>query len=406
MKNKLKAFLGVALSLFFGIHLIFNYTTASKAESIDYAECVSIEDTLNLSVEELAKAEKEAVAIEEYKSILSLFADSSEKGDKIYDDNYGGAYLSDDQVLTVLLVDNSEENVKKIIEATGNSNIHIRKCTYSFNDLIGTIEKINASLEHLNKNGIIISEMYEDVQNNCVRIGVKDLNQKKEKIIREIVDCSFMKFSSCEQPVAHVSVKGGDGVVNTDNNLFSTVSFCAIKNGNIEGYVVAGHAVTSMLQYFSLSGYIIGYSSANAYHNNTKADAAFVTKAINGSTTDSIVAYRCHSTGNSISDYLVGSTIYAYGASSGSQVSGHILNNYCTVNYSGTVNITNLTSGSYNTLMGGDSGGPVYQITSVYNEYVTCKLLGNHSGGNNDGTGYFSKYYNIANELNISAITY
>ena len=181
MKNKLKAFLGVALSLFFGIHLIFNYTTASKAESIDYAECVSIEDTLNLSVEELAKAEKEAVAIEEYKSILSLFADSSEKGDKIYDDNYGGAYLSDDQVLTVLLVDNSEENVKKIIEATGNSNIHIRKCTYSFNDLIGTIEKINASLEHLNKNGIIISEMYEDVQNNCVRIGVKDLNQKKRK---------------------------------------------------------------------------------------------------------------------------------------------------------------------------------------------------------------------------------
>ncbi len=45
-------------------------------------------------------------------------------------------------------------------------------------------------------------------------------------------------------------------------------------------------------------------------------------------------------------------------------------------------------------------------LTGNLNGYTTCKLLGINRGTDGNGYGIFSKYHNIANALQLKALTY
>ena len=146
--------------------------------------------------------------------------------EQVYDDNYGGAYIDDSGELVVLLVENDTSDVARIQQDTGNSGIKTESCEYSYNDLVLVITTINENLDYLSNNGIYITEMYEDVYDNRVKIGVLDLSSEKENLIRKIINLPYMEFfcaDKCSVPTA-ITVEGGDEIVGYDNQSFNPIS--------------------------------------------------------------------------------------------------------------------------------------------------------------------------------------
>lgn len=363
--------------------------------------------------------QKQAESIEQYQQLLESFNEKSKvkmSGQQMYDENYGGAYIGDEGELVVLLVECDEEKIGEVQKTTGNDSIKTEDCDYSYNDLMMVIETINFNLEHLSNNGILIGKMCEDVYNNCVKIGVIELTKEKEDYIRAIIDMPCMEIYDYEQQATQTTaydIKGGTGIKKSSDNTYSTVGFCATRNG-IEGYVIAGHAGDTLYENFTYSGTSIGYVTATAFYNYTNADAAFLRKGANVNTTAKIYAgsktYTCASYGTSLSDYPIGASIYKYGTSAG-LTGGVIVSNattvYADIDYDGVgdMYLVQQSLSNYYSIQG-DSGGPVFMINS---DGTTCKLLGIQSCIclDDGGTRYssFSRYYNIANELNVIAIT-
>lgn len=378
------------------------------------SQIMALEDTISIEDIDVEYMENQIESVSQYQKMLESF-NAGEKTrsvhEQLYDDNYGGSYIDDNGELVVLLVENSDYGISAIEQATGSDDVQTIKCQHSFNELITVIEIINENLDYLIENDVVITEMYEDVYSNTVKITVLELDEAKEKMIRQIVDSPCMEiigsddFSSLEE----IDIKGGFKITSNDNNRNSTLGFCATKNGN-EGFVIAGHAGDKIDESFSYNSWIIGevltttFTKSSAY-----ADAAFLEKTSDADTTYDIGGYACRTLAESVSDYPVGMVIYKYGISTGT-TSGKILSNYCTttidMNDDDVVDmtLTNQTKADYESA-DGDSGCPVYTIGSMYNGRMTCKLLGIHSGSVSTGK-VFSKYYLIEQELGITAITY
>lgn len=369
----------------------------------------SIEEIISIEEVDVEFCQRQTESIEQYQSMLLSFNDAAgarSSNEQSYDSNYGGAYINSNGDLVVLLVDCSSAEIDEIKVATVNDAILIEQCEYSFNELILVINTINQNLNYLSNHGIIISEMHEDVCSNKVYIGIYNYTEEKETIIRDLIDHPCMEIYEQNNIIKEdINIRGGYGIVGGVGT--STIGFCATK-GNTYGFVIAGHAVANLYDNFTYSGTTVGYATASARYNNTTADAAFLTKASNVTTTSYIDVYTCHYLGTSISDFPSQALIYKYGATT-NLTSGRIQSNYVTV-YVGGVGETDegfyalqQTTATY-TSQGGDSGGPVFMIKDTVNGNVRCLLLGIHSGSNNEVSS-FSKYYNIVNELGISAIT-
>lgn len=383
--------------------------------------CIPMESETVVAVEDLIAIEdidvdfqnRQSESIDEYKKILDSFnvADKTRKiGEQAYDNNYGGAYIDDDGELVVLLVNPDDGNINTIQTYAENSALKTEDCEYSYNELLFVIESINGNLDYLQKNGIIISEMYEDIYSNRVHIGVCELTDAKECVIREIVDSQCMVIYNQTERIDDLSgidVEGGGEVSGNEDSTCSTLGFCAKRNG-VEGFIISGHVGDVVGETYNYSGVLLGSVIATSYYNQSTADAAFVAKSSYVNTTDEIGAFKCHYLATDISDYPVGASISKYGRTTGI-TSGNIKNNNFT-SYSDGVYFVNQTTATFK-VEGGDSGGPVFMGMDVVRGQITCKLLGvvkAIAGTYGDSTylAIFSKYSSISNELGITAITY
>lgn len=396
MRKKFRTFMAILLCF-----LVFGSVSSTSELRVEAME--NLISTEELDIDFL---EKQIESIEQYQSMLDAFNNESKVrsvGYQAYDSNYGGAYIDDTGDLVVRLVDCETTRVDEIREDTGNYEIKTDDCNYSFNELLMVINTINANLDYLTDCGIVISEMYEDVYCNNVKIGVKDLTNEKERIIRELIDSPCMDvYCHNNDSEEETAIKGGDEVTNSLSGGQSTIGFCATKGG-VEGFVIAGHAGHTMYDNFTHAGTTVGYVTDTAYYNNSTADAAFLTKSQYADTTAGISIYVCHSVSTNMNDYPVGTVVFKYGIAT-EQTYGKVISNYYT-SKAGDMYFLSQTTAAYNS-EGGDSGGPVFLITDVVNGQVTCKLLGIHRGRTGtDDYAIFTKYYNIVNELGVAAIT-
>lgn len=151
-------------------------------------------------------------SIEKYNKLLDKFKQNrtieGKKGALYYDDYYGGSYINDSGELVVLLTNNTDKNKAKIKDYTNDVNMTTKQCTYSYNQLMEVINTINNNIDYLNKNGVILDEMYDDVWSNKVIIAIRDLNNEKEKVIRGIIDRDFMVIKSSDKPTVNGKLKG------------------------------------------------------------------------------------------------------------------------------------------------------------------------------------------------------
>lgn len=372
-------------------------------------EIVALEDVIDVDNIDLDFEVKQLESIEQYRDILDSFNEQEKariSGEQIYDDNFGGAYIDDEGELVVLLVEEEPSDVNQIKLAANAEVLQTQDCEYSYNELLYVINNINDNLEYLYENGIIISEMYEDVYENRVYIGVDELTDDKRDVIRNIVDSGCMyiynKYLQSEE-MAGVDVKGGMEISSSLGS--STVGFCAKRNG-VEGFVVAGHAVGSAGDTVYVSNTQLGTVVATAYYNNSNADAAFVRKSTNVNTIEMIHGYKCRYVATDIAYYPVGTRVYKFGKTT-QQTQGEVLNNYYT-SYASNLYFTNQTTTSFK-VEPGDSGGPVFTIGTVVNGHITCRLLGivrarYKEYGQSGYKAIFSKYEYIVDELDATAM--
>ena len=383
----------------------------------EQTQYIAMEDVLAFEEIDVELAENQIESIQQYRKMLKTFNENAKtrvSGEQVYDENYGGAYIDKDGKLVVLLVDNDENRVASIKECTGNVNIRIEDCKYSFNEILDVINIMNDNLIYLSDLGICITEMYEDVYTNKVKIGVLELDKTKENIIRGIVDVPYMEIYSTDvffEANDAVYVKGGERITEVGDGSYSSIGFAATRNG-VDGLVIAGHAGNSTSDMFLYNNLALGRVTATAYENFSSADAAFVKNAGAVYTTNLIGEIAiCHNTATSISDFPVGATIYKYGTRT-HLTSGVIISNYLTYaadtdgDRETDIHFSNQTKASYSANKG-DSGCPVFVIEGMYNGKYTCQLLGIHSGILWDGNeSVFSKYYKIVEALNVQAKTY
>lgn len=118
---------------------------AMQCMSTEQYQYIAMEDLLMSEDIDVEFTENQIESIQQYRSLLDGFnkeAKTRMLDEQVYDDNYGGAYIDNEGKLVVLLVKNDEESIESIEEGTGNENIKIEICEYSFNEMLQVISKM------------------------------------------------------------------------------------------------------------------------------------------------------------------------------------------------------------------------------------------------------------------------
>ena len=338
----------------------------------------------------------------------------SNSSNQIYDDCYGGAYIDDNGNLVVLLTDNTYPTRQKIKDYTRDSLIQTKTCKYSYNEIMNVINTLNSHLDELRDCGADLNSIYSDPKNNRVIISIRNLNDYKESLVRDIIDAEFMVFQNAEeefemQSGTSISMQGGSTIYNTSTKKNATLGFCAIRNGK-KGYVTASHFAKKVGQQISYNGTVIGTVTQTQYYNNATADAAFIESNGAAIPTGTILGgYHCTST-ISLSElqYPQDVTILLYGMTSGLQQGKLLYPSFTYIPYSREeYTVVDHALADYKSV-DTDSGGPIFIYTGWNNGRHTCTLIGIHTASakvSDPGPKVFAKYENIARDLNLTAIT-
>lgn len=355
---------------------------------------------------EFFAAQHESVQI--YNQILEGFninstqfsALSATETEDIYPNYYGGAYINDEGNLVVLLTDINAENTAEMNAVAGASLLY-EQCNVSYNEMCDMIELLSDYIPIFEEQGITIASVSDNIMHGCVDVSVVDLTLEKEKIICDMVDCSFINFTEGQLPqnCAGMELGGGYKIVNKADNTYSTIGFSAKRNG-VKGFVIAGHACSNLGDTFTYNGVPIGSATKTAYYGGSTADAAFVT----ASSVVTPINYLINGkeiVGIDIS-LPINAAVYSYGATSGYR-NGLVTSTNATFS-NGTYTFKNQCMAKYSS-EGGDSGGPVIYFDRAPRVNPECYIVGITVAGHPVSGTYFAPYANIEKELGITCIT-
>lgn len=130
------------------------------------------------------------LAIEYYQSVLNSFrgSRSSDAGGalaaKEYPENYGGAYINDQNKLVILVPTSQLATRTKYRDILGHTNFIIEPCEFSYRQLL----EVRDSLVE----AVFTNPKYPEVKENVVSIAVKD---KENEIEVGLLDCSEARIS-------------------------------------------------------------------------------------------------------------------------------------------------------------------------------------------------------------------
>jgi len=336
-------------------------------------------------------------SIKEYNKLMEkLEKENGEKKEK--PEYFGGCYIDNDGELVVLLIDDTKENIKMIKETTDNEKIRIKKVKYSYNEIYDTIDLINKSYRTIIDNGIEIISVKDDVINNKIIVGIKNLSAESEKKFRKLFKGNIFEFVEDEivQDEA-TDIDGGHEIKSGSN--YSTVGFCATREKylgygqyeTIEGFVSTAHGLTTV----GANVYYVDYSTSSRIGQvelsvlASNCDAAFVETNSNAILTDDVTYTDIDSV--HMSCLPVGTYVTAHCMVNQGINTGKILSQSASDTFpSGWA--YDLVEADYSADPG-DSGSPI-----MYGK----QLLGIHKGGN--GPEYFVKYSRISGSLNCTPI--
>jgi hypothetical protein len=355
---------------------------------------------------------------------------------------FGGMYLDQDGTMKVYMVGQKEPANANLIsslddvitreigggERLTHSGVEIIEGQYSFLDLHSWHQELSPAA--LSLPGVVYTDL--DEQSNRLRIGVEDSKEALEAVEKSLAGLSVPREAvviSVTKPITPYlrnfrrPLRGGLQI--NFGNFLCTLGFIAVRNG-VNGYVTNSHCTTTQggvqntvehqpiasgttnrvgieiadPTYFSGSGCPAGRvcrrsdsSFIQVPHPSGPAVAiargTIARPAVNSFNWNGVDIFNI--TGEA--DPLVGQSVTKVGRTTG-RTTGTVQQTCVNVNVSGT-NITQLCQSISNYgNAGGDSGSPVFRITSL----PSVILVGINWGGNGT-TSVFSPITNIQQEL-------
>lgn len=330
---------------------------------------------------------KEEKVNEEYQNMMKGICGNDTEDHSGYPDYYAGAYINDDDELTVLLTEQTDAIINLVKKASGNNDIKIQKASYSLNELedlqriLGSVyQKLYVNPKTAEKKDSEDTQtsggyqdlledlvgMYTDEENNKLVVEIRKLNDKKQEKFTELFgESPFIAFEEGSNFEWTAGWRPGRAVFNAQGRL-STGYRCTYKTPNgiqYEGFATAGHGFTSgQHAYTTAEGNPIGKCMVSRFSGNN--DVAFI-RITDGSYDSSNELYYPDGDGNVVKieprEYMKyaarGAKIYKVGSTT-HWTSGRVISNSHMVLYRGTMVSNLLKTTALN--LGGDSGGCAY----------------------------------------------
>lgn len=342
-----------------------------------------------------------------------------EKNDKSSSDYYGGAYIDEETgELVVLLTELAPIATNSISAyAEGNDNIRFQLCDVSYAQIEEAISTISNHITDLYGCGIEVVSIRDDILNGHVVVGVVDLDQEKEEMIRIVADYDFLVFEESERSTPLAAYGAGCAIqgikessVPKSNDSGSTIGFAARMDGKT-GFVMAGHAGWVIGQRVKAGNTVLGAVTKSTldYPVSTPflqvaADAAFVQAGFGVSVTN--VVDGTYIANASTYELPINTPIYMRGSRS-LWTSGKVLgiNAECIYRRDDgqLVGVCNCSYGDYS-CVSGDSGAPILFFGGTQGGSTYYSLAGIAVAITN-GYSYFSPYNRIVAELGVNCIT-
>ena len=140
----------------------------------------------------------------DYKNLLKSFSSEDIIKAEDYPENYGGVYIDGEGILNIYTTGNVDEVKKEYAERTGNDNITIKKCEYSFRELTEAMDTMNSFMSGNPDNEItknISGYSLMDVD-NCIIVELKQFSQEKiDEFKQTVLSKPFIKFIQSEGEV-------------------------------------------------------------------------------------------------------------------------------------------------------------------------------------------------------------
>ena len=328
--------------------------------------------------------------------------------EEIDDDLYGGIYIDSNGNLNILTVDGKFAQAKELISSHQKSDqtVIYRTADFSMKYLFSVKDELFTKMEEYD-----IIEMGIDEINNKVYVGIQDLDEIKEKKVREILNdekCVVIKSADNMVPCTTHTMKNGSAINigNTTDALYGSMAL-GIKfthNGTDRyGYLTAGHNYSS--SYGSnayLGDGISKFGDVIKYQWSGSVDAALIerknTSSITFYMTNKFIDDTGYTTG-SISyaggDFAVGTKVWKYGRN------GYGFGYITDRNYSYTAGGVKLTDMVMTDCFAssGDSGGAVkvdYNAGGLVYTYATGIV---QSATNGAGNMSYTKMTNAKSAL-------
>ena len=246
------------------------------------------------SIEFLKEQEKSLKEYDKMIKGLEIEMKELEKLNKVSPDYYGGCYLNDDGKLVINLVDDSKVKKEKYRDLTGNENIIIKKVDYSENDIVTMIYHVWEYEAILAEEGVDIIKVGDDLFNNKVIVGIKEINKEKIKKFEKYLQSDMIVYENAVPSKKESSTLKGGYEFHEVSDGNATISFCATRSyyigggvyGTQNGFVTAGHAADTIGARTILNINNDYMGTTRVTYNNQQVDAAFVFEHCNQSPFD------------------------------------------------------------------------------------------------------------------------
>ena len=337
-----------------------------------------------LTEEMLQKCQKQTQANEVYASLLysyglvdlskydgtaESFVGKAELTSEDYPGYYGGAYINTSGDLIIYVTEALEECRGKIEEVTQGKNYTLKRCQYSYRDMLRVKEEIEK--QHFNN---LDDDIFKNItaygisdMENLIFVEMEDLTPKQIALFKEkISDSPMIVFRHGEKALAEATIRAGEGVragTGRSSNGFRA------RIGTVNGFIMSGHGAGRNNIAITLDSNNAPLGTVTRWQWSGSVDAAFVQANSNVILSNAIMnagANHASFTGPS----AVNTQVFQSGITTG-LTTGTIAAVNVNVNVSGVI-MNGLVRATYSSAAG-DSGGIVYRLDGAQRP-----ILGNH----------------------------
>lgn len=368
------------------------------------------------------------IAYEEIRNKVGVYDNETRK--TIFPDFYGGAWLTSDGKLVVLLKGDLAEGQRVITEAVENDEVLVfNPCQYSYMELDTLMDRLNEKMRQAPSaifQNVCTYGLFEKENNiqieleNCEETDIEAFEQyffthpafvfrKGTKVKENLGEGGGIPFSPFELR-AGMQCAQSDSIYPTTGGGYGSWGFRAIDNQGHVGMTTCAHVIG-----YNEKAYYAGFEAGRAtkwqYAGGGSVDAAFI-----DATNYPIVSPTNYLSYEYSGDYGlntptyytislntslpgVGTYVNKRGWTTG-RTGGYITCTNQSVTAGSTTLFTNLTTANYYS-NGGDSGGIVYSIVGQSRTIYTVGLHMSSPYGNNL-VSFFCKASEVLSALNIS----